>query len=231
MVKPWLIDEVAYAGREHLDPALVAGYDRKQQADHTEDLAVLREHGLDDRATLVDLGAGTGRFALAAALEFRHVVAVDVSPAMVAVLRDRVSEAGVSNVDCVQAGFLTYEHAGPPADAVYTRNALHQLPDFWKAVALDRIARMLRPQGLLRLRDLIFDFQPAEADRIIARWLDGAATDPAEGYTHEDFVEHLRSEYSTFRWLLEPMLAAAGFQIVQAGFRCHVYGAYTCIKP
>src|SRR5918993_115113 len=122
----------------------------------------------------------------------------------------RAAAAAVANLACVQAGFLSYQHAGPPADAVYTRNALHQLPDFWKAVALDRISRMLRPGGVLRLRDLIYDFQPSEADTVVQRWLDNAADNPAEGYTSADFAEHIRIEHSTFRWLLEPMLAATG---------------------
>ena len=231
----WTPDELAYAGPEHLDPAFVAGYDRKAgyeagtRSDVDEDLAALAEQGVD--GTLVDLGAGTGRLALAAAAaEFRRVVAVDVSPAMQHVIRDRAAQAGLSNVECVRAGFLTYEHAGPPADAVCTRNALHQLPDFWKALALERVAGLLRPGGVLRLRDLIFDFQPREADEFIGRWLDGAATDPALGYTREDFAEHLRTEFSTFRWLLESMLDAAGFEIVQVAFRGSIYGAYTCVK-
>ena len=92
---------------------------------------------------------------------FGQVTAVDISPAMLQLLRERAAAAGVANLECVQAGFLSYQHAGPPADAVYTRNALHQLPDFWKALALDRIGRMLRPGGVLRLRDLIYDFQPS----------------------------------------------------------------------
>jgi hypothetical protein len=54
---------------------------------------------------------------------------------------------------------LSYQHTGSPADAVFTRNALHQVPDFWKALALDRIAQLLRPGGILRLHDLIFDFR------------------------------------------------------------------------
>ena len=147
---------------------------------------------------------------------------------MLEFLRVRAAAAAVTNLTCVQAGFLSYQHAGPPADAVYTRNALHQLPDFWKAVALDRISRMLRPGGVLRLRDLIYDFQPSEADTVFQRWLDNAADDPARGYTSADFAEHIRTEHSTFRWLLEPMLAAAGFEIVTADFRGSVYGAYTC---
>ena len=191
---------------------------------------MLREHGIGQAATVVDLGTGTGRFALAAAPFVRRVVAVDVSPAMLAVLRQRVTEARLGNVECVRAGFLSYEHTGAPADAVYTRNALHQLPDFWKALALERIANLLRPGGVLRLRDLIFDFQPGEAEAVLDGWLDDAVADPARGYTRADFAEHLRTEFSTFRWLLEPMLAAAGFAVVTAGFDGSIYGAYTCVR-
>lgn len=231
MTKPWLIDELAHAGPEHLDPGFVAGYDRKQRhPGAADDLAALRAHGVGAASTVVDLGAGTGQFALAAAPEVSRVVAVDVSPAMQAALRERASRAGLSNVECVQAGFLTYEHAGPPADAVFTRNALHQLPDFWKALALDRIAGLLRPGGVLRLHDLIFDFQPAEAGAVLAAWWEGAADDPSLGYTRDDFAEHLRTEFSTFRWLFEPMLAATGFDIVAAEINHHVYATYTCVK-
>jgi SAM-dependent methyltransferase len=229
MTKPWMLDELAHAGPEHLHPAFVAGYERKQgYPDPAQDLAVLAAHGLDETSTVVDLGAGTGRFALAAAARFGRVAAVDISPAMLEVLRRRAAAAGVANLECVQAGFLSYQHPGPPADGVYTRNALHQLPDFWKAVALDRVRGMLRPGGVLRLRDLVYDFRPSEAEEVFGRWLDGAADDPTWGYTPADLAEHIRSEHSTFRWLLEPMLAAAGFEILTADFEGSVYGAYTC---
>ncbi len=231
MTRPWMIDELGYAGAEHLDPGFVAGYDRKQgYPDPAEDLAVLRGHGIGRASTVVDLGAGTGRFALAAAAEVARVVAVDVSPAMQATLRERVARARLPNVECVQAGFLSYEHTGRPADAVFTRNALHQLPDFWKVLALDRIARLLRPGGVLRLHDLIFDCQPAEAGAVLDAWLEGASEDPSLGYTRADFAEHVRAEFSTFRWLLEPMLAATGFDIVTADFAGQVYGTYTCLR-
>lgn len=242
MVKPWMIDELAHAGPEHLAADFVAGYDRKagyvrdDGTDHNDgtdpapDLVVFRAHGLGQTSTLVDLGAGTGRLALAAALQFRRVVAVDVSPAMLGVLRDRAARDGLSNLEYVHAGFLSYEHTGPPADGVHTRNALHQLPDFWKAIALDRMAKMLRSGGVLRLRDLIFDFQPSAAGDVLDDWLDGAGDDPTRGYTRDDLAKHIRSEHSTYRWLFEPLLAAAGFEIVTADFRRGVYGAYTCVK-
>ena len=231
MTEPWMIDELAHAGPEHLDATFVAGYDRKQgYPDPAEDLASFEAHGLDQTSSVVDLGAGSGQFALAAARRFGHVTAVDVSPAMVALLEQRAAAAELANLDCVRAGFLSYEHTGPPADGVYTRHALHQLPDFWKAVALDRISRMLRPGGVLRLRDLIYDFAPAEAGAVFQVWFDNAASDPADGYTGADYAEHIRTEFSTFRWLLEPILAATGFEIVSAEFRGRLYGAYTCVK-
>ncbi len=230
MAHEWFLDELAHAGPEHLDPAFVAGYNRKQGTDPVDDVAVLRRHGIDETSTVVDLGAGTGAFTLAAAGHVRRVIAVDVSPAMLAHLRERVEHAGLDNVDCVRAGFLSYEHAGPPVDAVYTRHALHQLPDFWKVLALHRIAGLLRPGGLLRLRDLVFDFAPGEATDRLDAWLDGAATDPAQGYTRADYAEHLRTEFSTFRWLLEPMLDAVGLDIVESDYRGAIYAAYTCVN-
>ena len=231
MTGEWMLDELAHAGPEHLDPAVVAGYERKQgDPDPAEDLAVLAAHDLDGTSTVVDLGAGTGRFSLAAARRFGQVIAVDISPAMQRLLAERAAAAGVANLRPVQAGFLSYQHHGPPADAVYSRNALHQLPDFWKAVALERTGQLLRPGGVLRLRDLIYDFQPLEAEAVLERWLEGAADDPALGYTRADLATHIRTEHSTFRWLLEPMLAAAGFEVLTADFERSVYGAYTCRK-
>jgi ubiquinone/menaquinone biosynthesis C-methylase UbiE len=231
VTESWMIDELAHAGSEHLDPDFVAGYDRKQgHPDPAQDLDAFAAHGVGPASSVVDLGAGSGQFAFAAARRFGHVTAVDVSPAMIAVLRERSAAAGLTNMECVRAGFLSYRHSGPPADGVYTRHALHQLPDFWKALALDRIARMLRPGGVLRLRDLIYDFGPADAGRIFRGWFEHAAADPAEGYTGEDYAEHIRTEFSTFRWLLEPMLTATGFEIVSAEFTGRLYGAYTCVK-
>jgi len=226
----WMIDELAHAGAEHLDPGFVAAYDRKQAFDPAPDIATLVGRGLGAQSTLVDLGAGTGTLARAAAAELGLVIAVDISPAMVDVLRRSVDDAGLVNVECVRGGLLSYEHAGPPADAVYTRNALHHLPDFWKGVALERIARILEPGGVLLVRDLIYDFRPREADTIFEQWFAGAAEDPSRGYTRADFVEHIRAEHSTYRWLFEPILTAAGFDIVDVEFRRSVYGAYTCVK-
>jgi len=227
----WLFDEFAHAGDEHLDPAYVATYDRKAGTDPTADVALLRDLGLDTRATLVDLGAGTGTFALAAARFSGSVVAVDVSSAMLANLRAKLERLGSTNVTCVRAGFLTYQHAPGTADFVYSRNALHHLPDFWKALALERIAAMLRSGGTLLLRDLVFSFAPGDAASTIEAWLAAAPPTSDHGWTRAELETHLRDEYSTYSWLLESMLELSGFEITSVSHSpSKVFGAYTAVK-
>ena len=220
----WELDELSYAGDEHLDATYVAGYDEKTQTDWSDDVAELQalgiwgiEHGSRARRRYRD-------FAQALAAHVRRVVAVDVSEAMVAKMRER-------GIEAVQAGFLTYEHQGEPPDAVMTRNALHHLPDFWKALALSRIALILRPGGVLLLQDLIFSFDPCEARSSIQVWLDSAPTDPARGWTAPQLAEHVRTEHSTFTWLLEPMLEHAGFAVRKRSLSDNgIYAAYTCVR-
>jgi len=230
-ISEWWLDETAHAGPEHLDAAYVAGYDRKAGTDFGADLELMRGLGMDGASTLVDLGTGTGGLALAAAATCRRVVAVDVSPAMLAVVRSRMGELGLANVECVRAGFLTYAHEGAPADFVYSRNALHHLPDFWKAIALRRVAAMLRPGGVLRLHDLVYAFDPADAEPAIEAWLAHAVERPEVGWTAAELATHVREEHSTYAWLLEPMLQRAGFEIREASRRpSGTYAAYTCVK-
>ena len=226
----WFMDEVAHAGREHLDPTYVPTYDQKAGTDPREDLVLLQHFNLNQSHTLVDLGAGTGTFALAAARLCRRVVAVDVSPDMLAVLQEKLERSGIANVESVQGGFLSYDHHGEPADFVYSRHALHHLPDFWKAIALVRIAAILKPGGVLFLRDLVYSFNPDEADAAIESWLGGASADARSGWTRAELETHLREEYSTFNWLLEPMIERAGFTIRDEQHHASIYAAYTCIK-
>lgn len=224
----WWIDEDEFAGAEHLDVAYVAGYEAKAGFDPSEDIEILVGHGLGAASSLVDLGAGTGVFTLAAAAHAGRVIAVDVSAAMVDVMRGKAASAGADNVEVVLGGFLSYDHAGAAVDFAYSRNALHQLPDFWKAIALQRIHGLLRPGGIFRLRDLVFDFEPGEAEERIAAWVAGAVDDAAKGFTGPELEAHVRDEFSTWSWVLEPMLERVGFEILDATHVRGAYGAYTC---
>ncbi len=198
----WYPDETALAGPEHLDAEFVAGYDRKAGDSATEDAAALPLLGLPQGATIVDLGTGTGAFALAAAALGFRVIAVDVSEAM---LREVERKAEGRAIEIVQAGILTYIHRGDPAHFVYCRN------------------------GLLRLRDVVFSGDPDGAQSAIDRWLAAAPTRAEDGWTRAELVTHLRTEYSTFTWLLEPMLERCGFSIREAHYaEAGTFAEYLC---
>lgn len=154
----WRPVEADYAGREHFDAQHARRYDAKEDAHAAEEVALLKSLGVaGPGCCVVEFGTGTGQFALAAAAVCGRVVAVDVSPVMLGKLREKVATEAPDNLAIVLAGFLTYEHSGTPADAIYSRLALHHLPDFWKALALARMADILRPGGVLRLWDVVPD--------------------------------------------------------------------------
>jgi ubiquinone/menaquinone biosynthesis C-methylase UbiE len=212
----WFIDELSYAGRENLDPGHVARYDAKEDASAASEVALLKELGLTPESLVIEFGAGTGQFSVEVAPACAHLIAVDVSPPMLRQLEAKATALRLSNIELVQAGFLTYEHIGSPADFIYSRFALHHLPDFWKAVALNRLRQMVRPGGVLRLWDVVYDFAPSEAEDRIETWC-ATGGDTVEGeWSRAELEEHVRDEHSTFSWVLELMIRRSGFEINDA---------------
>lgn len=137
-------------------------------------------------------------------------------PVRLELFREKVRAARLADVEVIRAGFLSYAHEGRPADMVYTRFALHHLPDPWKAIALDRIRGILRPGGFLRLWDVVYDFEPRQADERLEAWC-AAYDEAADGeWNRADVEEHIRDEHSTFTWMLEPMIERCGFAIEEA---------------
>ncbi|MFL5846016.1 MAG: class I SAM-dependent methyltransferase [Solirubrobacteraceae bacterium] len=229
----WWPDERLHAGREHFDEEHARRYDAKMDAEAAAEVRLLQEAGaLGADSVVVDLGAGSGQFTTAVAPHCARVVAVDVSPIMLGVLREKLERAGVANAAAVDGGFLTYEHSGESPGLVYSRLALHHLPDFWQAIALTRIAEMLRPGGFFRLSDVIYSFEAAEAEAKIEAWIDASmAADVEAGWTRAELAEHVRDENSTFTWLLEPMIERAGFVIADARYSADGMEAqYLCRK-
>ena len=211
----WQLDELASVGRENVDEIHVSRYDEKEDADAAGEVRLLRSLGVLDGATVVDLGAGTGQFALLAAEVCARVVAVDPSPVMLGRLRAKASDRTPS-LEIVEGGFLTYEHSGESPAVVYSRYAMHRIPDFWKVIALHRIRRMLRPGGIFRLWDVVYHFAADEAEDRIEAWCGSlpATSAASDGeWTRADLEEHVRDENSTFSWLLEPMILHIGFEI------------------
>ena len=166
----WRLNQVSSAGRENLDALHVARYDALEDAGALEEVELLQELGLGADHVVVDIGTGTGQFALAVAPHCARVVAVDVSPVMLAALQHKLDASAATNIEVVQAGFIDYEHHGPAADVIYSRYALHHVPDFWKGIAFARLHSVLKPGGLLRLWDVVYNFEPMEAEAHLEAW-------------------------------------------------------------
>ncbi len=210
----WFPDELGTAGRENLDPSHVARYDAKMDAQADTEIALLSCFGLGVGSTVIEFGPGTGQFTIAAAAHCARVFAVDVSPPMLHLLSEKLAARRLDNVELVRAGFLSYVHRADPVDFVYSRFALHHLPDFWKAVTFQRVRAMLRVGGVFRLWDVIYDFPLEEALDRIEGWCASGGEEVEGEWSRAELEDHVRDEYSTFTWLIESMLVKARFEII-----------------
>jgi len=223
-------DEMIPPGRDFRSREVVEAYDafhRRFRDIEKENEAIISALGLQASHTIADFGSGTGAFALQAAGHCAMVHAVDVSQAMLDYTQWKAHSAGITNVTCHHGGFLTYEHAGAPLDAITSSMAFHHLPDFWKQKALHRLHAMLKPGGRLFLSDVVFAENGYEAN--IAGWI-REMTAKVGADMAADLESHLCTEFSTFAWILEGLLARAGFGIDSAEHTGGVLARYLCTR-
>ena len=107
---------------------------------------------------LLDLACGTGDIALAAAARGATVTALDVTPRMVELATSRAAGQPDAPVRFVVADMMALPFPDASFDVVTTGYGLRNVPVL--AVAIDEIARVLRPGG--RLLSLDFN-RPAAA--------------------------------------------------------------------
>ena len=228
--KSWQWDEAVPVNFDFGDRQVVAAYEERHRRYRNIDgeiAAVLAGLDLRPGQVICDFGCGTGLFARAFARRAAAVYAVDMSAAMLDCLDWQARAEGLANIVCRCGGFLTYVHDGPPFDAIHSSLALHHLPDFWKQQALDRLAGMLRPGGRFHLLDVAFVAENCEAN--IAAWI--AGTEARTGPEMADGLRsHVAKEFSTYTWILEGMLARAGFRIDRAEHPEGVLAHYYCTK-
>ncbi|HOT07142.1 MAG: hypothetical protein A4E45_00278 [Methanosaeta sp. PtaB.Bin039] len=224
----WLYDEFCQIGTDYEDEDEVCGYDSKMRRirdvdREVEEVLACLPLGPDER--LLEIGTGTGQLAIAASRRCRRVYAADVSLAMLRFARDRAQKAGADNVEFCLGGFLTYCHKGPLVDAAVTQLALHHLPDFWKQVALLRLAEMIRPGGLLFLKDVIYTFDPVNYATFFPEYLE---TIRRKGGDQRSVTTHISKEHSTMGWIVEGMLVRAGFSVTQSHVHSGFMSSYLC---
>ena len=224
----WQRNEMTHPGVDFADPAEVDAHVRIVKDNTDEFESAVQRLDLRPENTLIDLGAGAGGFAIHAAKCCRKVYAVDVSEPMLAMAREKARTAGTTNIRFIHAGFLTYEHAGEPVDAIVSHVALHHLPDAWKQIALTRLAAILQEGGRLHLKDVVHTFDPRNYAAAFDRFVGGAIElfGPAIGPKAEAAI---RDEFPTWDWIMEGMLRRAGFRIDLADYRGGL-AEYLCMK-
>lgn len=228
----WRYNEMKPCGFNYNSFILAKVYDTYHQMfrDYQREAEqIVAQLDLDASATVLDMGCGTGAFALHAAAYYDTIHAVDVSKAMLRRARRQAKRAGLTNVRFHHGGFLTYEHKADPVDAVSTSVALHHLPDFWKLVGLRRLAAMLKPGGRLYLFDVVFSFDLAQYESCFERFIQRMSVEIGPNGEAESQT-HLREEYSTCDWIIEGMLERAGFAIDSAGYGDGFLAAHLCTK-
>jgi len=95
---------------------------------------------------VLEFGCGTGSTALEHAPHVAHIVATDVSAAMICIGREKAEHAGIDNVSFRQSGVEDFEAPDGSFDMVLALNLLHLLPD--RTAALAKIHRLLKPGGI-----------------------------------------------------------------------------------
>jgi putative AdoMet-dependent methyltransferase len=229
----WIYNEFKHCGVDYSDINQAAEYDKKHNRfrDYEKEVTSFIE-GLSlhnsKNLTLIDLGCGTGAFSIYAAKYFKRIYAVDVAEAMIQQARQK-SETLINNITFINAGFLSYEHKEEPADIVISSAALHHLPDFWKQIALIRINKMLKLNGIFYLFDIVFQFEPADYERKINAYISDFVTKAGNDFKVE--VEtHIKDEFSTFDWVMKGLISNAGFMIKRSGSTDSFSTVYVCIK-
>jgi SAM-dependent methyltransferase len=188
----------------------------------------LLRHLPDGREAALDAGCGTGAFARVLAEHFDHVLAIDLSPEMLRLARDRSRD--VSNLEYRQADLRDDGLPAASFDCIATIATLHHLR---LDEALTKLIAALRPGGVLLVLDL---YRPSTigdwalsgaavpANLLLGAWKHGRLRQPPE--VRRAWAEHARGDvYST----LAEIRSLAARLLPGATIRRHLFWRYSLV--
>ncbi len=226
----WFFTESPPVGVDYESPRSVQAYERNQRTSALADKNILERLGVSEGCNFLDLGCGTGALIEQALMLGANCHGVDVSEQMIISARNKLSNFG-EKAKLSHCGILDFSAKQASFDVIAMRAVLHQFPDFWKQVVLDKVARFLRPGGLFYLWDIIYSFNSLEFESEFEGWIEVAGNLETEGYTRQDYETHIREEFSTFSWIVEGMLERSGFTISEIRYPMKVHAEYIVSKP
>jgi SAM-dependent methyltransferase len=127
--------------------ALLAGDDRWNQNSHYHDF--LLRHVPTNCGKVLEIGCGTGAFSRRLAARSKHVLALDLSPEMIRIARERSLQ--FANIDFEVANVLEWDFPSEHFDCIATVATLHHLP---LDLMLSKMRDALKTNGVLLILDL-----------------------------------------------------------------------------
>ncbi len=156
---------------------------------------ILRELGLAEGETMIDVGAGAGYFSLPAAGivgASGRILAVDTSREMLDELASRAGEAGAKNIETALSSEYETGIPGESADFALLSTVLHEVED--RPRFLNEVRRTLKKGGRLAIVEWIrkpMEKGPPVNDRI-------DASEASEALKQLDFSDIRARNYNDF---------------------------------
>lgn len=213
MNNKWYFDEFTQVGTDYTDINKVKVYDDKMQKfrNYKEEAEIiLNKFNVNSNDVILEIGTGTGHFAIEASKRCKKVYAIDVSKTMLEYAESKADKENRTNIEWLNYGFLSYNFPDIKFNHVVTNAAFHHLPDFWKAAAVKKIYNSLKDNGKFFLGDVIFSFNIEEINLKINDWL--GSYEKIDDEFYDEAIIHIKKEYSTFSWIIEGLLERSGFK-------------------
>jgi ubiquinone/menaquinone biosynthesis C-methylase UbiE len=115
-------------------------------------VAIRAQVALSRMMTAFEYGCGTGLLSFALQNDLGAIMLADSSSGMLAVLREKIARAGISNMTPLQLDLAVDPLPAERFDLVYTLMTMHHIPD--TANILGSFHSLLRPAGVLCIADL-----------------------------------------------------------------------------
>ena len=137
----WEYNENKQVGTDYSNTLNVESYDsHMQKVRNYEEEAkkIIQYLKVDKNSRIIEIGTGTGHFAISASKYVNEVYALDISKNMINYAKQKAQNNNISNIKWLNIGFIRLNEENK-FDGAITKGALHHLPDFWKFVALKNI--------------------------------------------------------------------------------------------
>lgn len=108
--------------------------------------------------TVADLGAGVGYFTIPIAKHSDHVVAVDIEPKMLEMLKENANHEQITNIEYRVSDLEHIQLEDNTVDKIIVAFVLHEVPNLDQA--LNEIKRILKPGG----KGLILEWEAVEME-------------------------------------------------------------------